>query len=394
MLPRNRVMTNVSLMIATLLFLFFIAEIVLRFFPVNEGFNFQTVNANSWIFRSEPKERLVQYSTRFNFKLANKKKVNGEGFLNIKNYLGRKDRNNRTLVSVVGDSYIEAASVRDIDTFYYHLDQSSKALDVYSFGFSGAPLSQYLMWANYSKINYDNQGLVINIVGNDFDESLKKYKFAGGFHYYVEQPSGDLDLVRADFTQRCQRNYWGPKKFLDCHILLKSSLFRYLIYNMKMLAVLSDFKNLIRNILPDESPEKFLGNVSAQVSQEREQDSYLAIDAFFRDLPELSGLKENQILFIVDGIRGDRIYKSKLFTDTHKKSYFEKMRGYFFNRANEYGYEYIDMNPIFLQHFKKHGKKFEFPFDAHWNDTAHKLVAEKIKSSSFWGRMIEKEVAQ
>ncbi len=388
---KKSIFSSLGLVIASLVFLFFIAEIVLRFLPVNEGFNFQNVNAESWVFRSEPNERFVQYSTRFNFRLANQKKVNNDGFLNLKNYSNRLERANRVLISVVGDSYIEAASVKDIDTFYYKLDQGSKELDVYSFGFSGAPLSQYLIWSAYSKIKYDNQGLIVNIVGNDFDESLKKYKSAGGFHYYEEKDDGELGLVRADFTRRCERDYWALQKFLDCEILLKSSLFRYLIYNMKMIAIVSDFPNLIKSILPEKSSEQFVGNVSAVVSRERERDSYLAIDAFFRDLPRYSGLNKSQILFIMDGIRGDRIYNPERHLGEGEKSYFEKMRTHFFNRADEYGYEYIDMEPVFLNHFKKFGKKFEFPFDGHWNDTAHALVAEAVESSSFWQSMMPSE---
>ena len=42
--------------------------------------------------------------------------------------------------------------------------------------FSGAPLSQYLKWADYSIKVFNSKHLVFNIVGNDFDQSLLKYK--------------------------------------------------------------------------------------------------------------------------------------------------------------------------------------------------------------------------
>ena len=56
--------------------------------------------------------------------------------------------------------------------------------NVYSFGFSGAPLSQYLKWADYSIRVFNSKHLVFNIVARDFDESLLKYKNTKGFHFF------------------------------------------------------------------------------------------------------------------------------------------------------------------------------------------------------------------
>ena len=42
---------------------------------------------------------------------------------------------------------------------------------VYSFGALGASLSQYLIWAGHAVREYGARAVVINLVGNDFDES-------------------------------------------------------------------------------------------------------------------------------------------------------------------------------------------------------------------------------
>lgn len=42
---------------------------------------------------------------------------------------------------------------------------------VYSFAASGAPLSQYLIYARHAIDEWGAEALVINVVGNDFDES-------------------------------------------------------------------------------------------------------------------------------------------------------------------------------------------------------------------------------
>lgn len=48
--------------------------------------------------------------------------------------------------------------------------------DVYSFGISGAGLSEFLQISRYVRKYFDPEILVINVVDNDFDESLDPTK--------------------------------------------------------------------------------------------------------------------------------------------------------------------------------------------------------------------------
>ena len=58
------------------------------------------------------------------------------------------------------------------ETLYGRLARTLRGrLRVYSFGASGAPLSQYLIWAGHAVREYGARAVVINVVGNDFDES-------------------------------------------------------------------------------------------------------------------------------------------------------------------------------------------------------------------------------
>ena len=52
---------------------------------------------------------------------------------------------------------------------------------VYSFAASGAPLSQYLVWARHAVRDYGARGVAINVVVNDFDESHVAYGGTPGF---------------------------------------------------------------------------------------------------------------------------------------------------------------------------------------------------------------------
>ena len=66
-------------------------------------------------------------------------------------------------------------------------------------------------------------------------------------------------------------------------------------------------------------------------------------------------------------------------------SYFESMKVYFIEQARKIGSAVIDMLPVFVDHYKENGKRFEFyPVDAHWNALGHELVADEIQSSSLF----------
>ncbi len=354
--------------------------------PVNEGFDFQDINEKNRVFRSRPERRRVQVSSGFDMKLANIKQVNEDGFVNSLVYLKKQSNGSRAkpLVSVIGDSYVEAVQVKDDETFFFQLGNENPELDIYSFGFSGAPLSQYLIWAKYSSETYNNKFLIINIVGNDFDESLKKYKSAPGFHHYEKLSTKELELRRNNFTKRCNREHSIFIDILYCKIGPNSSLINYLLRN---LAVQNTIQSLRVRFL--EPPRAYVGNVPANVSLEREQDTYLAIDAFFRDLPVYSGLGPDQILFVMDGMR----YETYLGEDSFPKaenSFFADMRRYFFKRSAELGYDYIDLHHVFKTHYQEHNQRFEFPFDGHWNKLGHQVVADAIQSSFFWEKVLEK----
>ena len=89
--------------IFTLLFL----ELCLHFFPVNEGLRAQKVNAENPIFRFKP-NRTAIFSKNWNFDIINKVKINNIGFVNNQDYFNEPDI---PLLSIIGDSYIEALMV-------------------------------------------------------------------------------------------------------------------------------------------------------------------------------------------------------------------------------------------------------------------------------------------
>lgn len=353
----KKILINITLVTSSVFITCLVLEIGLRFLPVSSGLYIKPVNQDNPAFHARP-NTTVSYSSKWNFKNANKKRVNNAGFMNQQDYISESTV---PLLAVVGDSFIEAMQVPDNATYPALLQTEPEKLRVYSFGFSGAPLSQYLIWAQHAKQNYNNKYLIINVVGNDFDESLLKYySFVKGFHHYVPGSDGALKLQRSD---------WHPIRMSE--LAKKSRLLSYLVRNLEI----TNVKNKIQQLY---YKPQFVNNVAAIVDDTRFQDSYHAVDTFLRDLPQFSGLASKNIMFVIDD-------RTAVYGDAaDPESYFAIMKLYFTSRAIKLGYTVLDTAPVFERHFDVNKQRFEFKHDWHWNSTGHAVVAAAIQSSDWW----------
>jgi hypothetical protein len=348
-----------------------VAEIVLRFMPVATGLWTLPVNASQPIFRFTP-DRAFLFSRDWNFSLTNRGRVNNDGFINDEDYAANDPR---PLLAAIGDSYVEAAMVPNKETFYRRLADKLKPTGrVYSFGASGAPLSQYLVWAQYAAEKFAASGIAIVVVGNDFDESLWSYNKRPGLHVYVKGQDGRLHLRRTDYEP-------SPSRYLVRH----SALGRYLVFHLN--AFETARKAAARWGLTSRAHAggpQYVGNTPAAASPERVRDSHDAIAAFLDDLAKMVPLPPDRIAFVVDGARYERDVAITA------RSYFGLMRARFMSEALQRGYEVIDLQPWFVERSRDGHTRYEYLTDGHWNPIGHEVVAQALGASRLYG-MIFKE---
>jgi len=349
--------------VISLLVVGLIMEIALRCLPVNEGLHAQPVNEDNPVLRYAP-NRSSMFSKGWNFPIVNQIRVNNYGFVNQVDY---DPKATTPLLAIVGDSYIEAAMVEQNKTAAAVVAAGISGRGrVYTFGSSGSSLSQYVAYAQYARDTFHPACLAVLIIGNDFDESLLKYKSEPGYHYFDERPHGKLTLTRVDRDV----NRWR-------RLLARSALAMYIVVNLEAPQLWARLKEFYTPYsVPSQS---YAGNVPARVDGTRLVDSQGAVDAFLDMLPARAGLEPSQIILGMDGNRRE-IYENR--GDSVTDSYFDIMRRYLMRVAEEKGFVVIDMQQQFMAHFRAHGQKFEFPTDGHWNGLGHAVFARAIQDSS------------
>ena len=323
-------------------------EAVLRTLPVADALRTTAVNAENPVIRFEP-GREITWSRDWNFSLVNQVRFNNFGFVSDFDY---DPDATSPLLAVIGDSYVEALMLPFRETcagrLGTHLEGRTR---VYAFGMSGAPLSQYLAFAEYARNTFRPDAVAIVVISNDYDESLLRYGRKPGMHQFREHGDGSLALERSDLTRG--RLYPWARRI---------ALARYLAVNL-------DILNLGRNVRRAVygPPER----------RGRESDSKRAVAAFLDSLPAAAGLAPERITFVVDGIR------PALYGDDegrHAESSYEGvMRRHFMSNAARRGYDVIDMQPLFVEHFRVHGTRFEWPHDGHWNALGHSVCAGALR---------------
>src|SRR3954449_2387163 len=190
MTRRKEFLVNLLLSLASIAFCLLAAEGVLRFLPVSTGLRSMPVTAADPILHFTPNRPFVN-SLGWTMHNVVHGRVNNAGCVNDQDYV----RDGPPLLAVIGDSFIEAQMVPYAESLQGRLAAALEdKFRVYSFAGSGAPLSQYLIWAGFAVKEYGARAAVINVVGNDFDESLAAYRIGPGFWQYVPGPDSQLEL--------------------------------------------------------------------------------------------------------------------------------------------------------------------------------------------------------
>ena len=348
------------------------AELVMRFLPFHTGLHSVPVNDMNPVYHFTNNQRFT-YSRDWDFKNIHHRRTNNFGFVSDIDY---DPGASSPLLVMIGDSYIEAAQNDFEETAQARLGaRVGTGGRVYALGAGFAPLSQYLAWAEFARNTFHPDAVVVNVVGNDFDQSLLSVqqslarKVFGGMHYFVKDADAGLRLVRVDLEKDPLQEF-----------LKRSALAQYLVRNVGIQSVVPNMVQSWQIFRNKGDVPAFVGNVPSAADENHVQASKQVVDTFLNVLPEKSGLPPSRILLTVDGLRPE-LYDEKELAKV-QSSYFAVMRRYLVETAQQRGFEVIDLQPLFTERFKRTNERAERIFDYHWNGVGHEVMAEAVATSN------------
>ncbi len=278
--------------------------------------------------------------------------VNNFGWNSPYAYQTQKD--NKQRIAVIGDSFIESLIVDNTKTYPFLIAQDfNNTKEVYAFGISGAPMSQYLHMSRYVSKNFNPDVMVVNIVYNDFDESLASFK-------------NNVYFEKLKIDKNNQVTELEPKPFrigFIKEIMKRSALMRYLYINLKFRYVWADW------FKPKET-KTFNANVSVDPIYQKRDTIKTAVDYIFSKLRTEN--PDKKILLVMDGPRLD-IYAGKL--QSSNVLFLNKMVAHLAAKNN---LDFIDLTNVFERDYEKNHREFNSEYDSHWNIYGHQIVADTV----------------
>jgi hypothetical protein len=277
--------------------------------------------------------------------------VNNCGWASEIDYLPRAQRR-LPLVAIIGDSFVEALNVDSDKSLAARLRRRlAGRYDVYSFGMSGAALSQYLQEARYVRRRFQADVLVFVLVHNDFNEVFRPQAVHSHFLNVRAIPGGFAEEEPEPYRTSTLR-----------HWLSRSALVRYVWMNLKIEGVRKALFRAGRgNLRPRPAPAR-----AAPIPPVVQKATAFLIE---RILQENRGAR---IVFVTDGPRRD------IYAGSVAGSEGERYNNLVRDVCATLGCEQLDMTPIFIERYRRDGRKFETPYDRHWDAYGHQVVADAV----------------
>ena len=330
-------------------------EIIFRILPTSDSLMIKPVNAENPILKYT-ENREVTKQIGFNFQHVTIKRINNYGYASDKEFR-EADMQTKPVISVIGDTYVEAIQLKNKDTFHAILDENLPSYDVYPLGIDGSQMPQYLAFAKYADEKFDPKLYVFLIIANDFNESFNSVGRVPGHHYFDEFTGLNFDNYEPSFIKSLAR---------------RSAFLRYLVIDLQVIVQL----------------KRIFGLEASSVDLSNKRKEFLEIGRlankkFLRGIQELS-LTSN-VIILLDGDR-KAIYAGldKKDTDRPVNILFDELG---ISAKIFPNVDIIDLHNVFKDDYVSNNKRFDYVYDEHWNEHGHAVVSRaltnKIKTLDF-----------
>ncbi|MBN1428503.1 MAG: SGNH/GDSL hydrolase family protein [Anaerolineae bacterium] len=292
--------------------------------------------------------------------------INAAGWNAIREYDSHKPADTFR-IAVIGDSYVEALQVDVAQSFPAVLESILQAslpcngystIEVYGFGYSGAQLAQYLNMMRYVDKRYHPDLYVINIVGNDFDESIvNPYP---RFMSFRQDENGE-------FVEVPPVPYSSPVR----SFMKKFALVRYVYLNLQAPQALPAAYSLFKQ--QSEGTQPVAGGPQTQHLSNPQQDMIAQLTRhIFIEYQTIAVKRDSDLMLVLDADR------NAIYASTPPSPILAWQNTIAHDAAMDLGIDLIDLASAFTDDYQQYGEPFNSSADYHWNVHGHAIVADAV----------------
>ncbi|MDG2450089.1 MAG: hypothetical protein P8M34_10640 [Saprospiraceae bacterium] len=293
-------------------------------------------------------------------------RINSAGWNSAFDYDLPRTPNRR--IAIIGDSYIEALQVPFSESVAELLAEETR-FEVYRFGISGAPLSQYLYMLEHEVLPYSPDVVVFNIVYNDFLESFEgsqRGTYTKSFAKWRLDSDGVVtEVTPIDYDETLRS------------LIKRTATFRYLVARMHVRP--STLWRRVSQMFETEKgretlTKRYVGNVS--VAEIDQQKIKWAITFFIKRLRQLLH-QETKTLILVDGKRD---LSEEDCRDGQVAGAMDFAVKHFEQETLTTNFAFVSLAEIFRTAWCSDKLELSIPNDGHWTKYTHALIADQIKN--------------
>jgi GDSL-like Lipase/Acylhydrolase family len=287
-------------------------------------------------------------------------RINSDGWNAPSDY--KATRSQGTIrIAIIGDSYVEALNVQPSKGIGAVLEKvllRRTRVEVYSFGISGASLSHYLALMRYVRSRFCPDLYIINIIHNDFVESLATEKRA--IFHGVRRVGDSYEEVSPKIYQ--------PSRFR--RIMGHLALVRYLQRTLPGQLGITDVFHAL-SLRVERHANRFAANVDVtkiDLTETKQLVTYIST-RYLREVDD----DRQKLVFVLDTPR-QAIYEGKQ-PRTDPAFQYNEVVG---EVCRDLALYCLDLTESFMTDFQKHSRRFNSRIDGHWNSYGHQIAGEAI----------------
>ncbi len=262
-------------------------------------------------------------------------------------------------IALVGDSYVEALQIpydRSAgEQLTADLAAYGRAVEVYRFGISGAPMSQYLQMIEREVGKYRPDWVIVQIVHNDFDES---YKFKQGRY---TSSFLKLQVENGKVVGEIPPAPWHPGAV---EWLRRTATARFFLYRWQVRP------QLLVDLLLPRAHAAIAANTDIGAVLADRPGVAAVTDYLFGRMDAAVHAMGARLLLAMDGDR------SAIYAGVASPAL--ALNRIAADAAAPRHLPFLDLEPVFEADWKEQQRRFDFASDGHWNEHGHAVVAAAL----------------